>query len=142
STNEVGSEIAAAAVPATSTEIEAAPAAEAATPGYLHCDDERSNSKYIRCLYCKSLYLKPNISSLVDLEKTLPKVEGAHEPEPISKFWSVEDMFHFENCSFSKEVEGVKYLSCCECDIGPVGYQDLESKVCYVATERVAYTDE
>ena len=72
----------------------------------------------------------------------LPKVDGNNQPEEITKFWSVDDIFTFENMTFSKTVENMKYLSCCDCEIGPIGFQDLNNKICYVAYERVTYTDE
>ena len=74
-------------------------------------------------------------------QRTLPKITGQNEPEQVTKFWCVQDIFHFENMSFSKTVDNMKYLSCCDCDIGPIGYQDLNDKICYVATERVTYAE-
>ena len=56
-------------------------------------------------------------------------------------FWLVDNMYHFENMTFSKTVDNMKYLSCCDCDIGPIGYQDLENDICYVTSSRVTYTD-
>ena len=31
-----------------------------------------------------------------------------------------------------------KYLSCADCDLGPIGYHDLNTKFSYVALSRVA----
>lgn len=30
----------------------------------------------------------------------------------------------FENIGFSKTVGTIKYLSCADCDLGPIGYHD------------------
>lgn len=33
----------------------------------------------------------------------------------------------FENVGFSKTVDTTKYLSCADCDAGPIGYHDTQS---------------
>jgi len=58
-----------------------------------------------------------------------------------TKFWLVDDMFHFENIGFSKTVDStVKYLICADCEIGPIGWHDIRNQTeFYVAAERVKY---
>ena len=58
-----------------------------------------------------------------------------------TQFWLVEDMFHFENVGFSKNVnESEKYLICADCEIGPIGWHDVRNaKEFFVAAERVKY---
>lgn len=41
-------------------------------------------------------------------------------------------------CSTSNEL---KYLMCADCDLGPIGCQDLQTKKSYVATNRVKYDE-
>lgn len=61
--------------------------------------------------------------------------------ENTSRYWLVEDMMTFENVGFSKTVNGIKYLVCADCEIGPIGYQDTKNlKYLYVAVSRVKYT--
>ena len=61
--------------------------------------------------------------------------------DTLTKFWLIEDMYHFENVGFSKTVEGtVKYLICADCEQGPIGWHDLNNKKEFlVAAERVQY---
>jgi len=62
--------------------------------------------------------------------------------ESIEKFWLVVDMFTFDNVGFTKTLENIKFLICADCEIGPIGYQDLnDTKNLYVAHSRVAYVD-
>ncbi|KAL5967307.1 hypothetical protein TSMEX_004995 [Taenia solium] len=44
-----------------------------------------------------------------------------------SHFWTVERMTDFENVGFCNTVEGIKYLICADCEIGPLGYHDTHS---------------
>lgn len=48
-------------------------------------------------------------------------------------------MFHFENVGFSKPVGNVKYLVCADCEMGPIGWHYTDSKLCYVADQRVKH---
>lgn len=61
--------------------------------------------------------------------------------DTLSKFWLVEDMFHFENVGFSKTVDQtVKYLICADCERGPIGWHDISNRQEYfVSAERVKY---
>lgn len=42
-------------------------------------------------------------------------------------FWHLGNMMDFENVGFSKTVDTTKYLSCADCDAGPIGYHDTQS---------------
>lgn len=53
--------------------------------------------------------------------------------------WQVQDCYGFENISVTLGVENMKLLFCCDCDKGPVGYQDLDTKLCYVGISTVAH---
>lgn len=35
--------------------------------------------------------------------------------------WSVKDIFAFDNIGFTHSVQGVKYLTCADCEFGPIG---------------------
>lgn len=64
----------------------------------------------------------------------------AGDGETLKDFWIVDDMFTFENVGFSNTVDGIKYLTCADCEIGPVGYHDTKNqKEFYIAHERVKY---
>ena len=62
------------------------------------------------------------------------------ERESLSQFWLVIDMYTFENVGFSKNVNTTKYLICADCEIGPIGFVNLDDKVKhYVALSRVKH---
>ena len=44
-------------------------------------------------------------------------------------FYRVEDMFDFDNLGFTNTVGNRKFLSCADCDLGPLGYHDLTTKI-------------
>lgn len=74
----------------------------------------------------------------VDEEKNK---QGENECETLASFWQVSDMYSFENIGFSNTVGDVKYLACADCEIGPVGYYNMNTKVSYVALARVCHID-
>lgn len=55
--------------------------------------------------------------------------------EKISFWWSVDEMFAFENIGFTHSHNGQKYLACADCEIGPVGLVDKKKYL--VAISRV-----
>ncbi|RZC36030.1 sister chromatid cohesion protein DCC1, partial [Asbolus verrucosus] len=65
--------------------------------------------------------------------------ESNPETETVSLFWSVNDMFVFQNVGFSHAVGTNKYLACADCEAGPIGYHDLTNKKSYVALSRVKH---
>lgn len=75
---------------------------------------------------------------LIKQTKTDPNSEP--ETENLSRFWIVNDMYTFENVGFSHTVGNNKYLTCADCEAGPIGYHDISSKVSYVSFSRVEYT--
>lgn len=52
----------------------------------------------------------------------------------------VSDPFQLENMTFSRTVEGLKYLSCGECEKEVIGAQLLPATHVYVSTEKVKYS--
>lgn len=65
--------------------------------------------------------------------------EGELQSEKITEFYHVENMYTFENIGFTLTVDNYKYLSCADCDAGPVGYYDMNTKHSYVALSRVEH---
>lgn len=53
----------------------------------------------------------------------------------------VADMFHFENVGFSKNVGNIKYLVCADCEVGPIGWHCIDTKISYVANQRVKHVE-
>lgn len=56
-----------------------------------------------------------------------------------TKFWVVAEPFELENMTFSRTVDGNKYLSCGECEREIIGIQLLPDPQVYVCTEKVKY---
>lgn len=49
-------------------------------------------------------------------------------------------MYTFENVGFSKTVNTTKYLVCADCEIGPIGFVNLEDRnKHYIALSRVKH---
>ncbi|KAJ2305666.1 hypothetical protein IWW55_001821, partial [Coemansia sp. RSA 2706] len=119
-------------------------------------EDKVVNSLYISCPKsgCTSIILRPTTAELVQRPQSTPLPEfGAPieralslspaelEEKQAGWFWLVHDMMDFDNIGFSKTSQGIKYLSCAECDLAPVGYHDTQSepREYLVAVDRVTY---
>lgn len=75
-------------------------------------------------------------------KKTPDQSLAEHESEAIKSYWTVDDMFTFENIGFSHTVQNTKYLICADCEMGPVGYHDVTSKKCFIALKRVKHASQ
>ena len=70
------------------------------------------------------------------------KSEGQlpEDGEELDNFWTVSDMFTFENVGFSKNVGTIKYLICADCEVGPLGWHNITDKTSFlVALDRVKH---
>ncbi|XP_038070102.1 guanine nucleotide exchange factor MSS4-like [Patiria miniata] len=110
-------------------------------------DKEGMNIKNLACERCKSIVLRPGLANATQKEFFLPhmKVKSANqEPndgETLQDFWLVKGMYTFENVGFTNTVQNIKYLICADCEVGPIGCQELQNKDnFYVAVDRVIYT--
>lgn len=66
--------------------------------------------------------------------------QAPDDGETLTDFWLVKDMFTFENVGFSNTVENKKFLICADCEVGPIGCQDLADAInLYVALSRVKH---
>ena len=106
--------------------------------------EDKKNSKQLICLYCPSKILPPTMGSYEDSKEYELQIVKKNDEgivnivkEKLSQFYCVEDMFDFDNVGFSKTVENMKYLICADCEAGPIGYHDLNTKKCYVALSRI-----
>jgi hypothetical protein len=62
--------------------------------------------------------------------------------ETLTEFWKVGDMFTCENVGFSNTVNDIKYLVCADCEVGPIGWHDINDKTAYyIALDRVQHKD-
>lgn len=58
----------------------------------------------------------------------------------IEDCFQLTDIFQFENVGFCHPVNQIKYLSCAECELGPIGWQELSTSTIYVALSRVRFS--
>lgn len=61
------------------------------------------------------------------------------QKETVCGFWIVRGMYDFENVGFTNAVDGMKYLTCADCEYGPIGFLETETKLHYVSSARVTY---
>ncbi|XP_050078761.1 guanine nucleotide exchange factor MSS4 homolog [Anopheles maculipalpis] len=111
--------------------------------------EDGKNKTNVKCLHCGSLILKPANSDFDSTEFNLPMAkqkrqtavekEEGYAAETLKDFWMVKDMYTFENIGFSNTVDNRKYLTCADCEVGPIGYHDLETKKSYIALARVLH---
>ncbi|CAG9570609.1 unnamed protein product [Danaus chrysippus] len=107
--------------------------------------EDGSNKLVVKCKFCGSKILEKKTGKFVVQEMNLPlmhqdtRKEGELQSEKITEFYHVENMYTFENIGFTLTVDNYKYLSCADCDAGPVGYYDMNTKHSYVALSRVEH---
>ena len=108
--------------------------------------EESKNMKQLSCSHCPSKILPPQLGFYEDSKEYELQIVKKNDEgvvliakEKLSQFYRVEDMFDFDNVGFSKTVDNMKYLICADCDTGPIGYHDLNTKKCYVALSRIAH---
>ncbi|ORZ21164.1 Mss4-like protein [Absidia repens] len=100
---------------------------------------------------CQCVILRKNTAVLVQRdgdklslpETSLPTdalIDQDKDKDEI-QFWCLADMMDFDNVGFSKTIGTVKYLSCADCDLGPIGYHDTASapKEYLVSIQRARY---
>jgi len=106
------------------------------------CVNENGRNKcQLVCVRCKSKILPPDTGTFEEKEFELESFEkdSAGVKETVKNFFRVEDMFMFDNLGFTNTVNTTKFLSCADCDLGPIGFHDLNTRISYVALSRVAY---
>ncbi|CAO1355102.1 unnamed protein product [Diamesa hyperborea] len=109
--------------------------------------ENSQNISNVRCQFCNSLILCKESGKFIKIDFKLPLMHQKQtktatdelESEEYKEFWIIDDMFTFENIGFSNQVGNYKYLICADCEMGPVGYHDIETKKCYIALKRVKH---
>ncbi|CAD5218502.1 unnamed protein product [Bursaphelenchus okinawaensis] len=69
--------------------------------------------------------------------ETQQKLAKETAKEPFSQWWIVGDVFHFDNVGVTRSHEGVQYLCCSECELGPFGIKEGDRYL--VALDRVKH---
>ncbi|KRY81237.1 RNA polymerase II-associated protein 3 [Trichinella pseudospiralis] len=97
----------------------------------------------LSCPKCSCIILRENHGEQVTVEKELPelslKADGTVDMKTFTEFVRVDDIYDFENIGFSRNLNGVQYLLCAACEIGPLGFHDLTTKLSYVASIRQCF---
>lgn len=105
-------------------------------------------NKYpVVCVRCPSRILNSNAADYKEIEFPLPLMTLAKDKirnetidkENLNQFWMVADKYGFENVGFSNTVSGLKYLTCADCEIGPIGWFDPASQLSYVSLSRIKH---
>ncbi|KAI8577690.1 hypothetical protein K450DRAFT_250408 [Umbelopsis ramanniana AG] len=73
---------------------------------------------------CRCLVLRKGAATLVKRDPIKP-LDESDVPSTNEHFWHVGDMMDFDNVGFSKTVGDTKFLSCADCDVGPLGYHNI-----------------
>lgn len=98
---------------------------------------------------CKCVILRKNAATLVERDGSKLTLPTSSLPENALLspdqdddiyFWHVGNMMDFENVGFSTTVGTIKYLSCADCDLGPLGYHDTaDPKEFVISIKRAKY---
>ncbi|NP_001187603.1 guanine nucleotide exchange factor MSS4 [Ictalurus punctatus] len=117
-------------------------------PSNLVSEDGK-NMKSVVCQRCGSKVLCPGMAVFAEKQLFLPSMQknnnvnqtdGTLDGDTLTAHWLVDDMYTFENVGFTKDVGKIKYLICADCEIGPIGWHNLDDKKCfYVALDRVKH---
>ena len=101
------------------------------------------NESKLKCNRCSLVIFRENTAERVEISPVdLASIKkDSQNEESVTEFWMVDDMMKFENIGFSNEAKnGMKYLICADCELGPLGFHDpnKEVKLYYVAVDRLA----
>ncbi|KAJ3302770.1 hypothetical protein HDV03_004587 [Kappamyces sp. JEL0829] len=102
-----------------------------------------TNGAKLTCPRCACVILRENVACMTETPQALVsmKKDRMGEMEDILHYWTVKDMMAFENIGFSKAAgDGLKYLICADCEVGPLGFTDPKSPICYIAASRVTHS--
>ncbi|GMS78935.1 hypothetical protein PENTCL1PPCAC_1110 [Pristionchus entomophagus] len=111
------------------------------TEGKCPSESERRNAEMILCDHCNSIILRVGDSIWMEgNEREIPLAiqrEGGDliETERLQGWWTAKDKFAFESVGVTNSVDGIRYLTCGDCDFGPIGI--AEDKLHIVAHSRV-----
>ena len=90
----------------------------------------------LRCPHCNSLVLLKNTGTLTDRVDSLPMSDSKEEQKEFTRWLKIADIFDFANVGFTKTVDAnVKYLTCADCERGPLGVQYLDKQEIWVAVD-------
>ncbi|XP_074653752.1 guanine nucleotide exchange factor MSS4-like [Tubulanus polymorphus] len=113
-----------------------------------HADfiNDGTNVTKLLCTLCGSTVLLAKKAEYIQKQISLPHMKQKKDSadgdktefEELCHYWLVHDMYTFENVGFTKNVGTIKYLTCADCEMGPIGLMDTEKQTdFYIALDRV-----
>jgi hypothetical protein len=103
-----------------------------------------TNNEKLKCKFCNSTVLSEKVGSMIydrslDIPFMVQKKDFTEaQKENLTKFCVVQKVFDFDNVGVTRSHEGSVYLTCSECEMGPIGLKDPNSEQYLVAIERVS----
>jgi hypothetical protein len=96
-----------------------------------------TNTKDIVCQICKDKLIKNGVATLSGDKGLIPDKTG--KLCEFDSWWVLNDMYNFENISFTKPTDGVRYLTCPNCTNIPLGFQKEGIDKFYLSFRHVDY---
>eukprot|EP00747_Dinoflagellata_sp_TGD_P168474 gnl/TRDRNA2_/TRDRNA2_194923_c0_seq1.p1 gnl/TRDRNA2_/TRDRNA2_194923_c0~~gnl/TRDRNA2_/TRDRNA2_194923_c0_seq1.p1 ORF type:complete len:276 (+),score=43.08 gnl/TRDRNA2_/TRDRNA2_194923_c0_seq1:22-828(+) len=91
---------------------------------------EATNTADLLCPRCDVILLCAGKGIFESRTTTLPwtsaRDAGSAAEEDVSEFWAVHDLYSFDNVAFSKSVGERKFLCCPDCELGPLGFREVQ----------------
>ncbi|KAJ2995393.1 hypothetical protein HDV02_000840 [Globomyces sp. JEL0801] len=106
-----------------------------------------TNLQKVHCPRCNCLIYRQKAavkSFYPDFEMDSIKKSDPTASLTAAHYWTVYNNMHFENIGFTRvNPEGIQYLICADCDLGPLGFFDQKAPVksYNIAENRVKYTE-
>jgi hypothetical protein len=97
-----------------------------------------NENQKIGCIRCKCVILKAGVANKCkNSGPMLGSIKKEQDAQP-EYYWKVDNMMKFENIGFCNTIDNIKFLSCADCDLAPLGYHDIrDTTAYYIATDRV-----
>lgn len=92
----------------------------------------------LTCVRCSSLVLENGIGLKSELNHEMVPFKKDQSNSPLD-WLKVENMMQFYNVGFTKPDNGIRYLTCADCDLGPIGVE-LETGY-FIALDRVNFIE-
>ena len=87
---------------------------------------EQKNATKLVCPKCSCTVFAPLKANLYKnpFQHTLKALKLSDLDNIPSHIYKVKDMMEFENIGFTLAKDGIKYLICADCEVGPLGWFD------------------
>jgi len=109
-----------------------------------HIIEDGKNRLGVECPHCNSRILNEKMGDYLKQEMQIPQPNCKEENfETLDEFWKVTPILSFENIGMTKpSASGTRYLTCSDCERGPLGIFDAPSDTAFIAIARVKHVEE